>query len=138
MTPPKPVYNSPAGRTLVKRILRDHGIRPHDYQLDGIVIFLDGESLMETMATGAGKTGFYAFTMIVMIAISRDPSLALEGATFPKNPAMVITLPTKDLQDDMKGSLTKLGLDAVVINGDEEKANPRLWEECREKHSMPL
>ncbi|KAF6744772.1 P-loop containing nucleoside triphosphate hydrolase protein [Ephemerocybe angulata] len=129
------------------------------------------------------KTGFFAFMMIVMKAISVDPSLALGASRFPKNPAMMVVLPTKALQEDMissvldvlglvlkgtgwerptrtppepgstprgflnpclslRSSLVKLGLDAVVINGDtvsEARARKtNLWTECRKEHSIIL
>ncbi|KAF8811663.1 hypothetical protein BYT27DRAFT_7252632 [Phlegmacium glaucopus] len=48
------------------------------------------------MATGAGKTGLFGFLILVACAISHDPSLALQGRTFPKNPC-----PTKALEEDM-------------------------------------
>lgn len=100
-----PCYNTPEGRALVRRILAEHDppIYPHDYQTEGIVIALDGESLLATMATGSGKTGFFSFFMIIVSAIAQTPALApnLNGPRFPKNPAMIIVLPTKALQDDM-------------------------------------
>ncbi|KAJ3522807.1 hypothetical protein NMY22_g11726 [Coprinellus aureogranulatus] len=96
-------YNTPEGRQLVKDILMLRGIYPHDYQVDGVVVSLDGESLLATMATGAGKTGFFSYLMLVMIEISRDPRKALGGVTFPPNPAMVMVMPTKALQYDMVG-----------------------------------
>lgn len=99
-----PVYNTAEGRALIKQILADHQppIEPHDYQTEGVAIALDGESLLATMATGAGKTGLFAFTMIVMQAISRNPTLGLPGGpAFPKDPAMILVVPTKALQDDM-------------------------------------
>ncbi|TEB18491.1 hypothetical protein FA13DRAFT_1821800 [Coprinellus micaceus] len=111
-------YNTPEGRVLVKDILALYGIYPHDYQLDGIIICLDGRSLLATMATGSRKTGFFSFLMIVMIHISRNPTIALGGVTFPPNPAMVLVMPTKALQYDMEKNLSKLGLVCVVINGD--------------------
>ncbi|KAJ3506304.1 hypothetical protein NMY22_g17295 [Coprinellus aureogranulatus] len=142
MSTSRPVYDTPASRNLVKQILAERGIHPHDYQLDGIVLSLDGESLLVTMVTGVWKTGFFAFTMLVMVAIARDPGLALRNGMFPKNPVMVIILPTKVLQDDMKNSLTKLGLDAVVINGDAEKdamqENQNIWAKCQEQQTMIL
>jgi len=33
------------------------------------------------MATGAGKTGFCCFLMLVILAISQDPNIALAGKT---------------------------------------------------------
>ncbi|EAU93471.1 hypothetical protein CC1G_12065 [Coprinopsis cinerea okayama7 len=138
------VYNSPEGHLLVKQILGQNQppIVPHDYQTEGVCACLDGESLLATLPTGAGKTSYYSFTMLVMIALSKAPELALEGKGFPKNPAMLVILPTKALQEDMRKGLTKLGLDAVVINGDTvadaSKQRVDLWKECQKKHSMIL
>ncbi|KAF6746698.1 P-loop containing nucleoside triphosphate hydrolase protein, partial [Ephemerocybe angulata] len=139
-----PAYNTPEGRNLVKQVLAEcqPPITPHDYQTDGIVVSLDGESLVATMATGSGKTGYYSFLMLVILAISRKPELALGGKIFPKNPAMIVVLPTKALQEDMRKSLERVGLDAVVLNGDTLKGARRgrdsLWHECRKHHSMIL
>ena len=53
------------------------------------------------MATGTGKTGFFIFLMLIICAISKDPTLALDDLTFPKDPAMIVVCPTKALQEDM-------------------------------------
>ena len=98
----QPVYNTEAGRTLVTDILaRNQSIEPHDYQLEGICYALDGVDLVAAMATGARKTGFYCFLMLVILAISQDPNIALAGKTFPINPCMLLIAPTKALQEDM-------------------------------------
>ena len=107
----KTVYNTAVGRSLVYDILakcQPQAIEPHNYQLEGICHALDGIDLVATMATGSGKTGFYCFLMIVILAISRDPKLALDGMTFPKNPCMLLISPTKALQQDMVRSPTML------------------------------
>jgi hypothetical protein len=39
--------------------------------------------------------------MLVITAISENPSLALGGRTFPKDPAMIVVCPTKALEEDM-------------------------------------
>ena len=99
-----PVYNTPAGRALVRKILAEclpPSFEPHDYQIEGICPAMDGEDVLATMATGTGKTGFFIFLMLVIRAISQDPSLALGGITFPEDPAMIVVCPTKALQADM-------------------------------------
>ena len=53
------------------------------------------------MATGAGKTGLLSFLMLVVRAISQDPSLALQNRTFPNDPCMLVICPTKALEEDM-------------------------------------
>jgi ATP-dependent helicase YprA (DUF1998 family) len=99
-----PVYNTPASRALVRKILAQclpPSFEPHDYQIEGICPAMDGEDVLATMATGTGKTGFFIFLMLVIRAISQDPSLALGGITFPEDPAMIVVCPTKALQVDM-------------------------------------
>jgi superfamily II DNA or RNA helicase len=88
----------------VKQILaqcKPIAIEPHDYQCEGICRALDGDDVVATMATGAGKTGLLSFLMLVVRAISQDPSLALQNRTFPKDPCMLVICPTKALEEDM-------------------------------------
>jgi ATP-dependent helicase YprA (DUF1998 family) len=100
------VYTTGPGRELVRKILSQCEpvrIEPHDYQCEGICRSLDGDDIIATMATGAGKTGLrlLSFLMLVVRAISRDPSLALQNRTFPKDPCMLVICPTKALEEDM-------------------------------------
>ena len=102
-SPSHTIYNTPSGRSLVCQILSQCepvAIEPHDYQCEGICWALDGDDIA-TMATGAGKTGLLSFLMLVVCAISRDPSLALQNRTFSKDPCMLIICPTKALEEDM-------------------------------------
>ena len=97
-------YTTDSGRTLVRQILsqcKPIAIEPHDYQCEGICRALDGDDVVATMATGAGKTGLLSFLMLVVCAISRDSSLALQNRTFPKDPCMLVICPTKALEEDM-------------------------------------
>jgi NADH dehydrogenase FAD-containing subunit len=67
------VYTSAPGRVLVRQILSQCEpvpIEPHDYKLEGICWSLDGDDVIATMATGAGKTGLLSFLMLVIRAIS--------------------------------------------------------------------
>src|SRR6266568_9387938 len=86
------IYSTAPGRALVRQILAQSepvAIEPHDYQCEGICRALDGDDVIATMATGAGKTGLLSFLMLVVRAISHDPSLALQGRT-PRNPCMLV------------------------------------------------
>jgi ATP-dependent helicase YprA (DUF1998 family) len=99
-----PVYNTPASRALVRKILAEclpPSFEPHDYQIEGTCPAMDGKDVLATMATGTGKTGFFIFLMLVIHAISQDPSPALGGITFPEDPTMIVVCPTKALQVDM-------------------------------------
>jgi len=81
----QPVYNTETGCTLVTDILAKNQLRsiePHDYQLEGICYALDGVDLVATMATGAGKTGFYCFLMLVID--SYLPSLKIQTLPWPE------------------------------------------------------
>jgi ATP-dependent helicase YprA (DUF1998 family) len=103
-SPSHTVYTTAPGRVLVHQILSQCepiSIEPHDYQCEGICRSLDGDDVIATMATGAGKTGLLSFLMLVVRAISRDPSLALQNRTFPKDPCMLVICPTKALEEDM-------------------------------------
>jgi ATP-dependent helicase YprA (DUF1998 family) len=98
------IYNTEVGRSLVYDILakcQRRSIEPYNYQLEAICHALDGKDVLATMATGSGKTDFYCILMLVILAISRDPELALDGMTFLKNPSMLLISPTKALQQDM-------------------------------------
>ena len=101
--PSHTVYTTEAGRVLVCQILsqcKPVPIEPHDYQCKGICRSLDGDDVIATMAMDAGKTGFLLL-VIPGRAISRDPSLALQGCTFPKDPCMLVICHTKALEEDM-------------------------------------
>jgi len=101
---PTKVYDTPQGQELVLRILlnsKPFSITPHEYQLEGICKSLDGEDMIATMATGAGKTGFYCFLMLVICVIAQNSELALGGMRFPSNPCMLLVCPTKALEIDM-------------------------------------
>ena len=76
------VYTTASGRALVKQILaqcKPIVIEPHVYQCEGICWTLDGDDDVATMATGADKKGLLSFLMLVVRAISQDPSLALQN-----------------------------------------------------------
>ena len=92
------VYTTEPGRVLVRKILSQCEpvpIEPHDYQCEGICRSLDGDDVIATMATGAGKTGLLSFLMLVVCAISWDPSLALQNHPFPKDSCMLIICPRR-------------------------------------------
>ncbi|KAJ3550132.1 hypothetical protein NMY22_g623 [Coprinellus aureogranulatus] len=133
-----PIFNTPEGHSKVNEILATHGVHPHDYQLEGIAVSLDGEDVVATMATGSGKTGFYTFLMLVIQAIARDSSLSLGDVRFPEQAAMLLVVPTRALQEDMKRSMNSFGLDAVVLNRDSLAAHRGLWDECQLEHSVLL
>jgi len=96
------VYSTPAGFGHVRNILQTcQPFEPHNWQVEGVCSALDGIDLLVTTATGTGKTGVIIMLMLAMRSIASDPNLALEGRTFPKDPAMIVVCPTKALEDDM-------------------------------------
>ena len=62
---------------------------------------MDGEDVIVMMVMDAGKTGLLSILLLVIRAIFRDSSLALQGCTFPKDPCMLVICPTKALEEDM-------------------------------------
>ena len=69
-------WSSPEGKTLARTLLRQHTpYDPHDYQLDGVCKCLDGVDLLAVIATGCGKTGYFAMYIFVQPALSRDPKI---------------------------------------------------------------
>jgi superfamily II DNA/RNA helicase len=96
------LYNTPTGFVHVRTILQTcQTFEPHNWQIEGICSILDNLDLMVTTATGTGKTGLFIMLMLVICAISHEPSLALGPKRFPKDPAMIVVCPTKALEQDM-------------------------------------
>ena len=158
----KQKYDSVAGRALCKRILEKYlPYEPHDYVLDGICHVMDGYNLLATTPTGSGKSGYYILLMLVVREIAADESLMIGEKRFPKDPVMILVLPTKALEDDMvhfdwplmqvelicgylfqANQMQKVKLAAIVFNSDTvdeaRRAGRNLWEEARTKFTMVL
>ncbi|TFK16884.1 hypothetical protein FA15DRAFT_711325 [Coprinopsis marcescibilis] len=139
------VFSTEEGFTRIREILalgEPEPIIPHDYQLEGIAASLDGQDLLATLATGTGKTGYYTFLMLVIKAIAHNPSKTLSTITFHANPVMLVVLPTKALQEDMKRGMCLHGLNVIAINSDEVKSARKtgrdLWTECIENYDVIL
>lgn len=95
-------WSSPAGYDLCRKILRDSNLPyvPHDYQVEGICKSLDGIDLLAITPTGSGKTGYFSMYMLVVVAVTKDPTLC-PTAKFPENPCLLVICPTKPLEHDM-------------------------------------
>ncbi|KAJ3015046.1 hypothetical protein NUW54_g1149 [Trametes sanguinea] len=94
-------FSSADGTRLCRQILKDKlGFDPHDYVLEGVSQSLDGVDLLAITPTGSGKTSFLIAYLVVMNAILESPQLC-PSAAFPKNPVMIIVVPTKSLELDM-------------------------------------
>ncbi|KAJ7351208.1 P-loop containing nucleoside triphosphate hydrolase protein [Mycena albidolilacea] len=135
-------FHSPKGFELVRRILLGAlpTFEPHSYQLDGVCKVLDKVDLVAVTPTGSGKTGFLFLTIIVMIAIAKNPSLC-PAVTFPKDPAIVVVCPTNSIEQQMEGNMAKLGIHALMINAEtvaaaRTRGEEDLWKRAREGISM--
>ncbi|KAF8967909.1 hypothetical protein BDZ97DRAFT_1801925 [Flammula alnicola] len=73
---------------------------PHDYELDVLTRILDKENVIAASATGSGKSAYIYMVMIIILAISENPSLC-PFAKFPNDPAMVVVCPTTALEEDL-------------------------------------
>jgi hypothetical protein len=70
-------FDSKPGFDLARKIflgILPH-FEPHHYQIDGICKVLDGIDLVAVTPTGSGKMVYLFLTILVMIAISKTPSL---------------------------------------------------------------
>ncbi|KAJ7767927.1 P-loop containing nucleoside triphosphate hydrolase protein [Mycena maculata] len=111
-------YSEP-GFALVRKILLEAlpNFEPHHYQMDGICKVLDGIDLIAVTPTGSGKTGYLFLSILVMITISKMPSLC-PSVKFPKDPAIVVVCPTNSIEGQMEDSMGKLGISALALNSD--------------------
>ncbi|KII90032.1 hypothetical protein PLICRDRAFT_108348 [Plicaturopsis crispa FD-325 SS-3] len=133
-------FSSPAGYDLCRQILsKSLPFDPHDYQLEGICKALDGNNLVALTSTGSGKSGFFYMYMLVVLAITKNPSLC-PSVRFPEDPAMVIICPTNFLEEQMR--MHAMGLNALAINavqiGKAQELGENLWEKARAGVSMIL
>jgi hypothetical protein len=93
-------YDSDAGQALCKRILEKYlPYEPHDYILNGVCLVMDGYDLLATTPTGWGNAGYFILLMVVVHEIAADETLMIGTKKFPKDPVMVVVLPTKALED---------------------------------------
>ena len=100
--PGREKYDSDAGWALCKRILEKYlPHEPHDYILDGICPVMDGYDLLATTPTGSGKVGYFILLMLVVCKIAVDETLLIREKRFPKDPVIIVVLPTKAPEEDM-------------------------------------
>ncbi|KAF7371951.1 hypothetical protein MVEN_00053100 [Mycena venus] len=112
-------WRSPEGHALCRRILHDSPLKydPHDYQIEGVCVSLDGVHLLAITPTGSGKTGFYTMYMLVILAVLKDPQLC-PTAKFPNDPCLIVICPTIPLQLEMAEKMRSVNLSALAINSD--------------------
>ncbi|OJT06326.1 ATP-dependent DNA helicase RecQ [Trametes pubescens] len=118
MSPPPFRFATTEGAQLCRQIVEQKlHYDPHDYVVEGVCRVLDGRDLLAVTPTGSGKTSFLIVYLAVMNAILEDSQLC-PSARFPKNPAMIVVIPTKSLELDMEPKFSKAGITALVINKD--------------------
>ncbi|KAJ7845242.1 P-loop containing nucleoside triphosphate hydrolase protein [Mycena olivaceomarginata] len=110
-------WRSPEGHALSRHILAESPLQydPHDHQIDGICVSLDGVDLLAITPTGSGKTGFYTMYMLVIMAVLKDPNLC-PSAKFPTDPCLIVICPTIPLQLEMASKMVSVGLSALAVN----------------------
>lgn len=97
------VFNTSTGRLIVRRTVQAV-VRycPHDYQLEGVCHVLDGSDLIAILLTGAGKTNYYTFYMLMLLAISLNLALGspVQAHAVPPDPCIVMVYPTNGLEEE--------------------------------------
>ena len=96
-------FSTTEGLRLARKVLRQLlPYDPHDDQLEGICKMIDGINLMALTRTGSGKTGYFIMYMLLLLALSKDPSIVAPAKkSVPKNPVMVLVFPTNGLEEEM-------------------------------------
>ncbi|KAI0368162.1 P-loop containing nucleoside triphosphate hydrolase protein [Pilatotrama ljubarskyi] len=131
------VFSSPAGFELVRKTVQPVvGYSPHDYQLEGVCKVLDGRDLVAVLPTGAGKTGYYTFYMLMLLEMSKNPGLCFPASiAVPADPCMVTVYPTNGLEEEQAATFEKAGIKTLIINTDTlsqaQAARRSLWVEAR-------
>ncbi|KAH7920578.1 P-loop containing nucleoside triphosphate hydrolase protein, partial [Leucogyrophana mollusca] len=135
-------FNTTRGHDLCREILKDclpHDT--HDFQLKAIAHLLDGEDVLLITATGTGKTDTFIRLMHIVRKLSSNPTLA-PGVNFPPDPAMILTCPTKALEEEMETKMRNAQLTALAINADSveaaRKEDRNLFREVRVGITMVL
>lgn len=96
-------FNSDNGRALISTIIQQYApYVPHDYLLEGLGEVLEGKDLFAITPTGSGKTGYMAFTALIVRELTtspeRYPEVGKAAKKFPKNPLMLSICPTNYLE----------------------------------------
>ncbi|KAF8905172.1 P-loop containing nucleoside triphosphate hydrolase protein, partial [Mucidula mucida] len=139
-------FNSAEGEEFVRKVLKPLlPFDPHDYQIEGVCKLLDGWDLVAVTPTSSGKTGFFYMFLLVVLAITKTPSLSPDTgpSRFPKNPVLVVVCPTIYLMAQLV-YMTGLNITHVVINSITTKLQREadasrvqsLWMTARESVSM--
>ncbi|KAI1781900.1 P-loop containing nucleoside triphosphate hydrolase protein, partial [Ganoderma leucocontextum] len=113
------LFSSPTGFRLVRETLAKHiTYEPHDWQLEGVCKMLDGRDLVALLPTGAGKTGYFTMYMLMLVELSRNPSLCIPVVSVPRDPCMIVVYPTNGLEEEQARVFEKVGLKTLIINAE--------------------
>ncbi|KAI0363007.1 P-loop containing nucleoside triphosphate hydrolase protein [Pilatotrama ljubarskyi] len=131
------LFSSPAGFELVRSTIQPVvGYPPHDYQLEGVCKVLDGSDLVAILPTGAGKTSYYTFYMLMLLELHKNPGLCAPASVdVPADPCMVTVYPTNGLEEEQAATFERAGIKTLIINGDTlsqaQGEHRNLWVEAR-------
>ncbi|KAJ3718467.1 hypothetical protein C8R42DRAFT_585671 [Lentinula raphanica] len=127
-------FQTQRGYDLISQIVQLYApFQPHDYVLEGIASLLDGRDLIAITPTGSGKTGYIAYTALVVRELTRHPAKYPDVGDvmkkFPENPLILAICPTNYLEYQL---LSQIDLNTLVINSDTQKKAmkqglPDLW-----------
>lgn len=96
-------FSSGVGHALISRIIqRFVPYIPHDYVLEGLGRILDRIDVFAITPTGSGKTGFMAFTALVVRELTcraeQYPEVTDISKKFPKDALMLAICPTNYME----------------------------------------
>lgn len=96
-------FSSGVGHALISRIIQCFvPYSPHDYVLEGLGHILDRIDVFAIKPTGSGKTGYMAFTALVVRELTHRPELYPEATDiskrFPKYALMLAICPTNYME----------------------------------------
>ncbi|KAJ3967412.1 hypothetical protein EV361DRAFT_1008809, partial [Lentinula raphanica] len=149
-------FQTQRGYDLISQIVQLYApFQPHDYVLEGIASLLDGQDLIAITPTGSGKTGYIAYTALVVRELTRHPAKYPDVGDvikkFPENPLILAICPTNYLEYQLvsilsmpnryehleltmhqEEKLSQIDLTTLVINSDTQKKAmkqglPDLW-----------
>ncbi|KAI0713538.1 P-loop containing nucleoside triphosphate hydrolase protein, partial [Earliella scabrosa] len=137
------LFSSVEGYALVRGLLARHlSYTPHDYQLEGVCKVLDGSDLVAVLPTGAGKTGYFTFYLLLLLAIAHDTSLQPLAPHVPQDPCVLMVYPTNGLEEEQAKAFDRVGIKSLVINSDSvsraRKDGRDLWVVARKEITVIL
>ncbi|OSC96921.1 P-loop containing nucleoside triphosphate hydrolase protein, partial [Trametes coccinea BRFM310] len=114
------VFCSSEGQELVRNtVSKTLPYTPHDYQVNGVCKLLDGIDVVAVLPTGAGKTTYYVMYILMLLSLSKNPSLCnppFKCST--RDPCLIMVYPTNGLEEEQAVTFAKAGIRALVINRD--------------------